>query len=714
MTKFLSVFFPCYNEEKNITSTVEKAVSVLEKLKLEYEVIIVNDGSADDTKEVAESLSKDNPQIRVINHPKNLGYGEALKSGFKTAKYDTIVYNDGDGQFDFSEIHKFMEKLDEADLIIGYRIKRADHPLRVLFAKGWALSLRVFFGLNLKDVDCGFKMIKRGVLDGIPKLESTRGGMINAELAIKAKKFGFKVGEVGVSHYPRLTGKPTGASIPVIVRSYVDLLKLWWRFLNKLQFLAILSILALAAFFRLYQIAGYMTFLGDEGRDALMIKRILVDKDFPLLGPPTSIGNIYLGPLYYYMMSVPMAISWLNPAAAAVQVGIIGVLTVWIIYYLGKEWFGQWAGTVSAFLYAISPVTIYYSRSSWNPNPAPFFALLSFFAMHKAHQTRNFLWLILVGFSVAAAVQMHYLALILVPTVFVLWLWEIFLKIKKRPTNHFLKGTLLGVVAFGVMTSPLVIFDLKYNFLNYRAVSAFFLQRETTVNLNPLNTIERIWPIFSHNLVGRYMTAENIFLTVLVSVLLLIPLIRHITSWVYLALYTWLLVGILTLALYKQNIYDHYLGFLNPAPYLLLGSLLTLKRRWISGGMILLVVALALVNLQRNPLKDPPQNQLKRTQDVAKFVIQEAKEKPFNFALLSKNNYDAAYQFYLEQFGHKPKVVPKEITDQLFVVCEDPICAPIGHPKYEIAAFGWSKIEEEQTFQGVKVFKLIHNPSGKP
>lgn len=227
--KNLSVFFPAYNEEKNIENTVKKTEEVLKNLKLNYEITIVNDGSSDRTGEVAEGLAK-NPRVKVINHPKNLGYGEALKSGFYNCKYDTICYTDGDGQFDFGEVTKFIDKLDIADLIIGYRIKRKDPFFRLLFAKGWGLALFLFFGLRLKDVDCGFKMVKKKVLGKISPLESSRGGMINAELAIKAKKFGFKVDQIGVHHYPRLAGSPTGASLEVIFQSFIDLFKLWWKF----------------------------------------------------------------------------------------------------------------------------------------------------------------------------------------------------------------------------------------------------------------------------------------------------------------------------------------------------------------------------------------------------------------------------------------------------------------------------------------------------
>lgn len=221
----LSVFFPAYNEKGIITETVLKAQKVLETINIPYELLIVDDGSTDGTSEVVDSLAVKDKRIKVV-HQKNGGYGMALRAGFYNSKNDWIVYTDSDGQFDFSEVVKFIEAAEDADLVWGYRMKRNDPFYRLFFALGWKLSIISLFGLVLKDIDCGFKAVKKQVLDTIPKLESKRGGMINAELALKAKKYGFKIAQVGVHHYPRISGKPTGASIHVIIQSYLDLLKL--------------------------------------------------------------------------------------------------------------------------------------------------------------------------------------------------------------------------------------------------------------------------------------------------------------------------------------------------------------------------------------------------------------------------------------------------------------------------------------------------------
>lgn len=225
----LSLFFPAYNEEANLKNTVEKAIPILKKVAEKYEFLIINDGSKDKTGEIAENLAKKYPFIRVIHHNQNLGYGAALKSGFYNSKYDWIVFTDSDGQFDFSEVTKLIEKSDSADMIVGYRINRADSFLRKLFGFGWTFLARLLLGIKVRDVDCAFKLTKKKVIDVIPKLESTRGGMISPELLGKVTKAGFKIIEVGVHHYPRKEGKQTGANLKVIFKSFIDLEKLWWR-----------------------------------------------------------------------------------------------------------------------------------------------------------------------------------------------------------------------------------------------------------------------------------------------------------------------------------------------------------------------------------------------------------------------------------------------------------------------------------------------------
>ncbi len=493
---------------------------------------------------------------------------------------------------------------------------------------------------------------------------------------------------------------------------------------NRTELIIFLLLIILTLGLRLYRIDAYMTFLGDEGRDALMIKRILTTFDIPLIGPPTSVGNMYLGPLYYYMMAVAMALWWLNPIAAAVMVAVIGTLSVGFIYYLVRNWFGKVPALISAFLYAISPVNITYSHSSWNPNPAPFFALLSVAGVYWTRQKKNFLYFILSGIGLAFAVQMHYLALILVPVIGVLWLYELFWQVKQKANYaYFWSGTAGAIFSFLFLMSPLLIFDIKHNWANFRAISTFFGDRQTTVNLNLLNTFGRIPELYFETFVGRYAAGEVMYLQWIIGVLILVPVVYFLYQlykkrfdWKLFVVSSWVVIGVAGLSLYKQNIYDHYLGFLNPVLYILLAAVCWIfsQMTGITKKILLLLFGLlcawiVVVNLQKSPLLVPPNNQYQRAQKVADFIIQDAKGEQFNFALIAEHNYDAAYQYVLDIKGSKPLQVPFDITEQLYVVCEDAVCNPVGHPKYEIAAFGWSKVEMEQTVEGVRVFKLVHN-----
>lgn len=224
--KNLSVFMPAYNEEDSIASTVEGVVKVLKSLNLGWEVLVINDGSKDKTAEVVKKLESKYPGVKLINHDVNKGYGHALKTGFARAKYPWVAFVDSDGQFDFAEIKKFFEKTDEADVILGYRLNRADPFKRRVFTWGWKTLALVLLGLNVRDYSCGFKLIKKDVIEDISPIESEEK-VTQIEMLIKAKKNGYKFAEVGVHHYPRTAGVPTGAKLSVVWKSFTDMLKLW-------------------------------------------------------------------------------------------------------------------------------------------------------------------------------------------------------------------------------------------------------------------------------------------------------------------------------------------------------------------------------------------------------------------------------------------------------------------------------------------------------
>lgn len=227
----LSIFFPFWNEEENIESVVEKAIPIAKRVATKYEIIMVDDGSSDATFEKAEALAKKYPHLRIISHSPNRGYGAALKSGFESAQYKYVVFNDGDGQFDFAEVVKFVDKIDGCDIVIGYRKKRQDQFIRHLLMYMLKIWDYIFFRFYFKDIDCGFKMFKKEALEKIMPLRS-EGAMITTEILAKSKRKKLKIRQVEVTHYPRKYGSPTGANLPVIVRAILESFMLWFDIHN--------------------------------------------------------------------------------------------------------------------------------------------------------------------------------------------------------------------------------------------------------------------------------------------------------------------------------------------------------------------------------------------------------------------------------------------------------------------------------------------------
>jgi glycosyltransferase involved in cell wall biosynthesis len=226
----ISVVLPAYNEEENVGQAVRSVLEVMEPLTPYYEVIVVDDGSRDRTSEVVEELAESYPQVRLVRHEVNRGYGGALNSGFQAATRELIFFTSSDNQYDVAEVKKLLPYIESAELVIGYRAHRQDPFVRRFFAWGWNTLVNLLFGYVSRDIDCAFKLFKREVLS--QARITSKGAMIDTELLVGAKREGFDIIEVPVSHFPRLAGEQTGANIRVILRAFRDLFRFrlqMWR-----------------------------------------------------------------------------------------------------------------------------------------------------------------------------------------------------------------------------------------------------------------------------------------------------------------------------------------------------------------------------------------------------------------------------------------------------------------------------------------------------
>jgi len=227
----LSYFFPAHNEAANLRGLVEEALTTLPGLAETFEIVIVDDGSKDETPRIADELAAAHPQVRAVHHPTNLGYGAALRSGFAAARFANLALTDGDRQFKVADLGRLIARLqaDDVDAVVGYRIQRADPLVRTVYARLYRLANRIFFGLTIRDVDCACKLFRRASLEGT-NVESG-GAFFSAELLIKLRARGRRIAEVGVPHYPRTAGSPTGARPQVVLRAVRDFwalrLRLW-------------------------------------------------------------------------------------------------------------------------------------------------------------------------------------------------------------------------------------------------------------------------------------------------------------------------------------------------------------------------------------------------------------------------------------------------------------------------------------------------------
>ncbi len=233
--KELSFFFPAHNEEANLEALVDEALGALPELAEKFEIIAVDDGSRDRTPAIADELAGKHPDVfRVVHHPTNLGYGAALRSGFGATRFGLIAFIDGDRQFRVADVARLTERFaaaDAPDVVVGYRIGRADPLIRRWYARIYHLSNRVFFGVRVRDIDCACKLFKREAL--VPVRISSGGAFFTAELLIKLRYEGRRLAEVGIPHYPRTAGSQTGAKPKVVLRAVRDFwglrFRLWFR-----------------------------------------------------------------------------------------------------------------------------------------------------------------------------------------------------------------------------------------------------------------------------------------------------------------------------------------------------------------------------------------------------------------------------------------------------------------------------------------------------
>jgi len=509
--------------------------------------------------------------------------------------------------------------------------------------------------------------------------------------------------------------------------------------INKtvIGYIILTVIVLLSAYLRLYRISEYLTFLGDEGRDVLIVKKMIVDHKFTLLGPTASVGGFFMGPVYYYFMAPFLWIFRLDPVGPAIMVALVGIMTVVLVYFFTKKISGTYAGLVAASLYALSPLVIRYSRSSWNPNIVPFFSVLLFIFLLKLSYERKSTNYLFVGIFLGIGVQLHYVFLFLF---FVAFLWMLYIhfgviRLKIIQIFWVITGFILGI-------SPFLLFEIRHGFVNFLGIIEFLTKgKETGFALFSFFTTI-VWVLI--RIFGRlilrmpdqgqllentpefrvywFLMSMGVVLIVLGWSLWRLKSIKihqnKIQKQGILLLVMALLAVSILFGFYKKEIHDYYFGIIFVVPFIIIASMLSemRKNKYLKIISVGLWFVLCWYNLQGMPFKYQPNNQLQQMKNISKKVFEITNGEPFNFALVAANNSDHAYRYFLEIWDNPPVTIEnidndkdrKTVTDQLIVVCEELDCQPLGHSLWEIAGFGRAQIDGVWDVPFVKIYKLIH------
>lgn len=413
--------------------------------------------------------------------------------------------------------------------------------------------------------------------------------------------------------------------------------------MSKLKYFCLALILVISAFTHFYRLDHTFIFNNDEARDVLIVKKMIDTKSPVLLGPQTSIGNMYLGPLYYYFMLPPLLISQMNPVGPAMMVALFGVFTSLLLFYLGTKKYGVLAGSIAGLFYSLSPVMLHYSRSSWNPNLVPFFATLLLFAWQAKSRWG---WL-LFGLVTGTIFQLHYVALVMCALVG-------FAMLKTKPPWSSIFLALLG---FFVISAPFWLFEFRHDFVNSQAFLTFLREGSHNADLNS-SYLSRL--MSNALLVLRGIVGSSSLVLTPVSPLLL----SFLGIMLFLVLptlgstfYLWyLMIGsIMIISILKEPLNVHYIAYLFPVIALAFGGIASQSHRLVK---LTLIVALTLLLYHLLPtliynLGTIDSVATKKASLIADYINREADGQPYNIVSTS-GTYATSIEYYLALSQNPP------------------------------------------------------------
>ncbi len=450
--------------------------------------------------------------------------------------------------------------------------------------------------------------------------------------------------------------------------------------MNIREHLLLILLLLIAAFLRLWRIADFTQFRGDQGVAGVVIYEALQNKQIPLTGPTVSTGELP-GPAYYYLIALPLILSNFNPLVPAIMFAVLGVVTVALLYYLGSRMFGRAAGFLIAALYALSPPVVEKSRNMWNPTAIPFFVMLVLLAFYKIHKEKKLSYILLSACSIGILVQLHYTNALWILWTIALWVYEYIKNKDTKKNRKFILWSLGAILAFFVPLFPFLFYEVGHQFIDVREVFTLLIRPSSAV------------PTTRFLLRFQYVTGRVFFpvfplftkpLSYIPLLFVIPPLVlrRNFWSMLFAAIVA---SSIVILAWYKGPFFDHYLRFLRPLPFFLVGYLISQIPRKVAPVVVgILVLIIAFFYIPKLNLGQPHVGDIERTQKVTDAIFAKSPTELFSFALISSPSYsDYHYRFFFTLRQKNPLPVTDSSYHTLYLVCEGNQCPPLPYPNVE-------------------------------
>ncbi|MDO8610843.1 MAG: glycosyltransferase family 39 protein [bacterium] len=475
----------------------------------------------------------------------------------------------------------------------------------------------------------------------------------------------------------------------------------------------VILIFITAAFLRFFRLSEFTMFLSDQGRDAIILRQITTFKHFPAIGAPSSIGQVYLGPFYYYLIAPFLLLFNFNPVGMSFGSAFLSIIGLIISYFIVKKETDKQIALFFLIFVSFSSVLIEASRFSWNPNLLSFFSFFTLYLFYRLFNKPNKLLAIGSGMFFAFCFQLHYLAAILILPILI---WFIIKVLKTQNKIQYFSYVLLSILSFLVFNLPLIIFDLRHNFLNVKNFIGLFAQGGVVGRTSFINH-------FSETVQGLFTFALNNQIPTIVSLTIFVAIIFIFIIIIQNKKHIFLFFNVLALALYllgfsmlNSTRLPHYYGVIYFSFFLIIAYILHVLIIHIPRSISYFVISIILFGFiamnipQYNFLFQKGGNQIEHSRRVADFLAEKINNKPFNIATWPVELTEDNYVYFLKLKNLTPADRNKiEITNQMFVLCNQKPCKILDSPSWNISMFGKTKIDTIWEFDGITIYKLVHD-----